>query len=137
MTAISRTISYRHVAGSYVGHTAAMTLTYNTTDPFTVSADFGPGNATWNLWRDVLAGRVDGSARYHASLRFAEGGAACEVNGVWAYLTLAGLDGTVVVRFAAAALDAFLRGTERLVPYGTETIDLAAELDALLKDGAR
>jgi len=137
MTTVSRTVSYQHTAGPYTGDAAAMTLIYDSAQPYTVVANFGVEGGPWSIWRDILARRVDGKAVCLVFDGVGEGGADCEVAGLWAYLTLAGVDFTVTIRMLAAELDAFLHKTETLVPYGAENLDFNAELDALLKDGAR
>lgn len=135
MTTVSRTISYRHVDDAYAGHTGAMNLTYDPDRPFDVAIDFGPDEHPWRIWRDILAGRVDGKAACISGDGQGEGGASCEIGGMWSELTLVGLH-SITLRFPTASLTAFLVQTIRLVPFGAEEFSVDAELDALL-GGAR
>lgn len=132
MSAVSRTISYRLTAGNHVGDTGGVNLNYDPVTPFNVGLDFGPDDPVWVVWRDVLARRVDSVAEVIRHDGLLDGGASCMVAGCWAYLTLAGHNGTVTLQMLTAGLDAFLRDTERLVPYGEERIDMDAELASLL-----
>jgi hypothetical protein len=130
VTSVSRTISYRHTAGRHVGHTGSANFHYR--GGHSVEIDFGAEGEPWLIWRDVLARRVEGSSRCHIDGRVAYGGASCDTEGPWLYLTLSGLKGTVTLRFLAASVEAFLADTARLVPYGQERIEMDAELASLL-----
>jgi hypothetical protein len=92
------------------------------------------------IWRAILARHIDGKADCHLDDPMAYGGACCEIEGRWAHLTLAGWNeeqqSTITIRFIAADLDAFLEATARIVPYGSEVIDIDAGLAQLL-GGAR
>lgn len=102
---------------------------YDTEQPLHVSmTQFGrPGGpAQWVFARDVLARVTPGLADVR-----------CDVDGLWTLLHLSSHEGAITIQFARAEVDAFLRATERAVPYGTEVLDFAAELDQLLKRGVR
>jgi hypothetical protein len=130
VSTVSRTISYRHTAGRHVGHTGSANLHYR--GGHSVEIDFGSEGEPWLIWRDILARRADGSSRCHIDGRVAYGGASCDVEGLWLYLTLSGLKGTVTLRFSAAVVDVFLRDAARVVAYGQERIEMDAELASLL-----
>lgn len=141
MTAVSRTVSFHHIDGGAPSQPGAMDLIYDTDRPFEVAISFGAGEASWDVWRSVLAGDIDGRPTVHVDGRVIYGGFGYEVDGMYGYLTLAGAsDGqphAIVLRCLAAPVRAFLALTAQLVPYGAENLDFDAELDALLKDGAR
>jgi hypothetical protein len=136
VSTVSRTISYRLTAGAHAGHTGTVDLRYDVARPFNVDLNFGADDPSWVIWRDVLARRVDSKAEVIQHDSMYEGGVSCEVSGNWAHLTLAGTDDTVTLQLLAAGLDAFLPETERLVPYGSEYIDIDGAL-AELFGGAR
>ncbi len=132
MTAISTFVVLRLVDGNQ-GQAPAY-LRYNTADPYTVHLDFGTTDDTgqpnvWTFARDLLADALTQPAGY--------GDVRCGAAGEWFYITLANTSTAVTFRCQTRTVRSFLVETEDLVPYGSEAINFDAELDALLKDGAR
>lgn len=126
MTTVSRTISYRHTAGEPTGRNGQTTFTFDTDHPLVVVLDFGTDcTTTREVAREILARRVPGLMD-----------ATCFTDGMWFYLTLGGDGPTVTVRYLTAAVSAFLAQTKRLVPYGSERVDVDAIVAGLL-GGAR
>lgn len=103
-------------------------LAYNDRHPLFVSVAFFEGDVAerWIIGRDILARRAPGLADVQVS-----------VDGVWTVLRLVGVTETAAVRIMTAQIDAFLRATTGLVPYGREVLSFDAELYQLLKRGVR
>ncbi|WP_433078975.1 SsgA family sporulation/cell division regulator [Dactylosporangium sp. CA-052675] len=101
-------------------------LAYDTDRPFHVFITFIEDHTTWFFARDVLARRVPGTHDVRV-----------DVDGMWTILRLVSPEGEAEIKIVRAHIDAFLAATTRAVPYGAEKLDFDAELDALLKDGAR
>lgn len=120
MAIITRSMSFNVPDDSSGG--GRVEFAYDTEQPLHVSmTQFGrPGGpAQWVFARDVLA-----------DVR-------CDIDGFWTLLHLSSHEGAITIQFARAEVDAFLRATERAVPYGTEVLHFDAELDQLLKRGVR
>lgn len=104
------------------------TFVYDSAEPLSVRLDFGNDPAgeplVWTFGRDVLA---DGLTQ-----RAGSGDVRCWTEDTWFHIVLASPDGTVELKVFTAAVRAFLVEAEDLVPYGAETLDFDAELDALL-----
>jgi hypothetical protein len=137
VTTISRTISYAVVSSSLDAKGddfGSITFGYDDADPLAVTLYFGidPRRGPLERWfaRDLLA---DGLTAELAGSHEV----ACWTRDGWFHIGLSGGDGNAVFKLAADEVRAFLVDAEDLVPYGSEAIDFDAELDALLKDGAR
>jgi hypothetical protein len=129
MTTVSRTTAFTVESGSCHG-TGVATFRFDDISPTDVRVTFADDvddqdAVTWLVGRDVLALRVEGL-----------GDVRCRADGLWFHLHLSGGGRTAVLTFVRAQVEAFLRATERLVPFAAD-LDFGAELDALLKDGAR
>lgn len=136
MTTVSRSIFYTVLSSSVAAPGSdhgAITFSYDDTDPLAVAVHFGVdrkrSSIDWGFARDLLA---DGLAR---SVGLQD--VFCWTVGDWFHIGLSSPDGKAVFRMPAEQIRAFLAAAERLVPYGTESSTVDAELDALLKDGAR
>jgi hypothetical protein len=104
-------------------------LAYDTDRPLHVSMTFLDGSddpAQWVFARDILARRATGLDCVRV-----------DIDGLWTVVRLTGNDGSADIQILHAQVDAFLAATARAVPYGSEVADFDAELDQLLKDGAR
>jgi hypothetical protein len=106
---------------------------YDPDQPYEVRMDLirpGEDDVIWTFSRDVLARNLTGLHDVR-----------CDVDGLWTYIHLSRItdaeSASATVRILRAQVDAFLRATARCVPYGRESVDFDAELDQLLKDGAR
>jgi len=114
-----------------LGGAGNLEFVYNTEQPLDVSMTvLAPGHppVRWVLGRDVLARRLPGLHE----VRVEADRDAVEIN-------LTSPDGTAVMRVRRRDLDAFLRRTDRAVPFGSERVefDADAELQELLQGGAR
>lgn len=130
MTTVKRTTSWRHVQDGDQGHAI---FTYDTADPYVVTVDFGAdkngGRIVWAVARDLLADGFTAPAGF--------GDFRCYAHGIHYFMALTSSEGHAVLSFIAEQIRAFLIDAEDAVPYGREELDFDAELDALLKDGAR
>lgn len=105
------------------------TFVFDDNYPTDVTVTFHANNpedtVTWLLGRDVLALRVEGLADVR-----------CRRDRAWFHIDLSVPDGDATYTFVHGQVAAFLRATHRLVPYGTERIDIDAGIAQLL-GGAR
>lgn len=126
MAVISRRASYTGLDAEMDAATGHVVLAYDTDQPLTVWLTFVETYCPWSFARDVLARRIPGTHDVHV-----------DVDGMWTVITLTTPDGSALLRVMRCQVDAFLAATARAVPYGSEVVDFDAELDQLLKDGAR
>jgi hypothetical protein len=113
-------------------------LAYDARDPFAVRIVFGdPATAatdgvTWLMGRDLLQAGLSRPAG-EGDVRLWPASATADV----LFLHLRAPSGEALFELSRAALAAFLRGTERLVPIGEEhaALDLDDELALLLSNG--
>jgi hypothetical protein len=128
VSTVSRTTSFTTEHNGVREHGEA-TFRFDDNYPTDVTVSFtGDGcrdSVTWIIGRDVLAQRVEGLSAVR-----------CRAEGLWFHIDLSSHDGTGTVTLVRAQVDAFLRATERLVPYGAERIDVDAGIAQLL-GGAR
>lgn len=126
MAVISRRVSFTGLDAEMDAATGHVDLAYDTEQPLIVWLSFVETYCPWSFARDVLARRIPGTHDVHV-----------DVDGMWTVLHLASPDGEAVIKVMRCQVDAFLAQTARAVPYGTEQVDFDAELELLLKDGAR
>jgi hypothetical protein len=115
------------------------TLSYEAADPFAVRITFGETGAgeaeqgvTWLVGRELLRAGLERPAG-DGDVRVWPASATADV----LFLHLRAPSGEALFEFSRAALAAFLRQTELLVPTGSEAaaLDLDDELTALLSNG--
>jgi hypothetical protein len=133
VTTVSRTTSYTVVEAEprLSAQRGPVEFGYDARDPYAVRLVFrdGQDSATWTFARDLLADGLTGLGGTHD--------VACWTKGIWFHIMLSSPDGRAIFKVIAGQVRAFLIDAEDLVPYGAETAIVDAELDALLKDGAR
>jgi hypothetical protein len=112
----------------------SITFGYTAADPLAISllfVDVHTGaKTTWTVGRDLLREGLERAVAGYGDVKFVHHGPSVLMNfnvpaGYATYL------------FDRGDLRAFLRATQRVCEFGTEAVDFDAELDALLKDGAR
>lgn len=108
-------------------------LRYNPADPYAAQLDFGIDEKgepiVWMFARDLLRDAFSGPAGY--------GDFRCWAMGEVFYVAISTRSDRAAFTGDADRIRAFLIDAEDLVPYGTESSTVDAELDALLKGGAR
>ena len=125
-----------HLVGPQSWTEVPALLSYEVSDPFAVRITFGDGaeedGISWLVGRDLLQIGLDrpageGDVRLWPS----------RTSGDVLFLHLRAPSGEALFEFSRAALAAFLRQTELLVPTGSEAaaLDLDDELAALLSNG--
>jgi hypothetical protein len=113
-------------------------VSYDARDPYAVRITFssaragGKDTVTWLIGRELLRAGLDqptGDGDVRVGPRAARSGVL--------FLHLRPPSGEALMELSRTALAAFVRGTERLVPFGAEgaAIDLDEELASLLPQG--
>lgn len=130
-----------HLVGPRSWTDVPATLAYEVTDPYAVRIAFGdvgqPAGAsgegiTWMVGRELLRSGIDHPAG-EGDIRIWPAHAATDL----LFLHLRAPSGEALFELSRAAVAAFLRQTEALVPLGAESarLSLDAELSALLSGG--
>jgi hypothetical protein len=128
-TTVEMTLAVELVESSWGQSGAAdTTFAYRTDMPLSV---FMQGrNDAIEFSRDLLREALERTTAGYGDVRFLNHGLNVFLHNNTPY-------GYATYLFDRGDLRAFLRATERVIPYGSEALDFDAELDALLKDGAR
>ncbi|MER7761573.1 SsgA family sporulation/cell division regulator [Streptomyces sp. NPDC097619] len=135
MSCVSAEIDVRLTAEDQPSVPLRLRLTYASTDPYAVQAEFRHEGATLACWyfdREALAAGLrapggGGDVRFRPAATRRGPALRIELRG-----RIADDPGTAVFLADAVALARFLSGTHALVPPGTEVLDIDALLDALL-----